>query len=198
MMEILGILSFVAFVLFMIALFCPNAAFFNKLPVINSKGKSGRRWICFGVWICVNLIGALTVPNNNTNAQSKDSESVQIQKKNTTKREHQFVTIKTADDAVLTRYKNLYNKLQSFKNSPDFHAYGFGKGGNYYGWYMAARNFTEEENLHLVQTYGFVSEDLLMLGQEYLKSKGKETDYSRSKREEFENVFSSKTWEVLK
>lgn len=198
MIEVLGLLSIAAFALFIIALVKPGASFFDKMPILKDKGKPARRWICFGIWICVNLIGALIVPNNDTNAQDKDAESVQIQKKDTVEREPQFVTIKTADDAVLTRYKNIYNKLHSFKNSPDFHAYGFGKGGNYYGWYLSARNFTEEEDSYLMQTYGFVSGDLLMLGQEYLKSKGKETDYSRSKREEFEKVFSSETWEVLK
>lgn len=99
------------------------------------------------------------------------------------KEEQQFVTIKTADDTVLTRYKNIYNKLMSFKNSPDFHFHGFGTGGKYHGWYMATQNFTEEEDLHLVQTYGIVFGDLLMLGQEYLKSQGQETDFSRNKRE---------------
>ena len=100
MLEILGILSIVAFILFMIALFSPNAAFFNKLPVINSKGKSGRRWICFGVWMCINLIGGLIVPSNGTDnpkekakaiIQDKDTSSLQNTKKSTKETEPYIV-----------------------------------------------------------------------------------------------------------
>ena len=57
-------------------------------------------------------------------------------------------------------------------------------------------NFTKDDDLHLMQTYGFVSGDILTLGQEYVSSKGQETDYSRQKREELERIFSCKTWEV--
>lgn len=43
----------------------------------------------------------------------------------------------------------------------------------------------------------FVSGDLFMLGQEYIQSKGKETEFSKAKREEFERILSSKTWEIV-
>ena len=61
---------------------------------------------------------------------------------------------------------------------------------------MASNNFSEEDDHHLMRTYGIVSGDLRQLGQEYLTSKGKETDYSRQMRETIESIFSSETWEV--
>ena len=99
------------------------------------------------------------------------------------------------DDAALMRCKNLYSKLMSFKDNPSFHTYGFGEGGDSHGWYMAAHNFTKEDDVHLMQTYGIVSGDLLMLAEEYIKSKGKETEYSKGKRQEFENAFSGQSLE---
>jgi len=199
MMEFLGLLSVVAFILLLIALVKPEHHVLNKLPFFDGKSKSVRRLLVVGYYFAaLCLLSVAMTPFLSEKKINADNQVLVKEQEPKVKKEAQFITIKTADDAVLSRYKNIYNKLMSFKDSPNFHAYGFGKGGNYYGWYLSARNFTEEEDSYLMQTYGFVSGDLLMLGQEYLKSKGKETDYSHSKREEFEKVFSSEMWEVLK
>ena len=152
-------------------------------PAMTKKTKKIIMWVV-GVWVAISLLPALFYHPSNEQAPSVQTEAPAVK------------TITTADDAVLTRCKNLYNKLMSFKDSQDFHFYGFGKGGDYHGWYMAAHNFTKEDDLHLMRTYGFVSGDILTLGQEYITSKGQETDYSRNKREELERIFSCKTWEV--
>jgi len=155
----------------------------SNSPAMTKKTKKIILWVV-GIWVAISLVPALFSHSSNEQAPPVQTEAPAVK------------TINTADDAVLRRCKNLYNKLMSFKDSPDFHLYGFGKGGDYHGWYMAAHNFTKDDDLHLMQTYGFVSGDILMLGQEYVSSKGQETDYSRQKREELERIFSCKTWEV--
>lgn len=141
-------------------------------------------WWVVGIWIAISIIPAIFYHPSNEQDATVQAEAPAVK------------TINTADDAVLTRCKNLYNKLMSFKDSRDFHFYGFGEGGDFNGWYKAAHNFTKEDDLHLMQTYGFVSGDILTLGQEYVSSKGQETDYSRQKRKELEQIFSSETWLV--
>ena len=138
--------------------------------------------IWFGLAIVYAVYSAITEETESTPAATEETSGVK--------------TIIIEDDAVLMRFKNIYSKLLSFKDNPDFHSKGFGEGGDYHGWYMAVHNFTKEEDAHLMQVYGIVSGDLLMLGQEYIKSKGKETEYSLGKRNEFERIFSSKTWEI--
>ena len=155
----------------------------SNSPAMTKKTKKIILWVV-GIWVAVSLVPALFSHSSNEQISPVQTEAPAVK------------TINTADDAVLRRCKNLYNKLMSFKDSPDFHLYGFAKGGDYHGWYMAAYNFTKDDDLHLMQTYGFVSGDILTLGQEYVSSKGQETDYSRQKREELERIFSCKTWEV--
>lgn len=190
---------FLLLIFLIVGLAKPEHHILNKLPLFEGKNKNVRRWLVVGYYFAafslLSVVMAPFLPEEKSNINNHVLVKGQEPK---VKEEQQFVTIKTADDTVLTRYKNIYNKLMSFKNSPDFHFHGFGTGGKYHGWYMATQNFTEEEDLHLVQTYGIVSGDLLMLGQEYLKSQGQETDFSRNKREELEKIFSSETWEVLK
>lgn len=123
-----------------------------------------------GIWFAIGIVSAIIYG---------PSETQEVQ-----------TEVKVSDDAAFRRCKNLYYKLMSFKDSPDFHRYGFGEGGDFHGWYMAAHNFTQEDDRYLMRTYEFVSGDLLMLAQEYLDSKGAETEYSRDKREFFERIFS--------
>jgi hypothetical protein len=184
-----GIICMAAAVVLIAGLINPNLSFFTKFGFLNDKSDGKKRLyiglICFVVmWVSmipVNLI------NNKENVESEQP----VVSEPATK------TINIEDDAVLMRFKNIYSKLLSFKDNPKFHLYGFGEGGDYHGWYMAAHNFTKEDDNHLMRTYGFVSGDLLMLGQEYIKSKGKETEFSKAKREEFERILSSKTWEIV-
>ena len=152
---------------------------------MTKKTKKALLW-AVGIWCVLCIISAVIYgpSEENTPAQPQTEEVLSVK------------TIYTKDDAALMRFKMLYNKLLSFKDSRDFHSCGFGKGGDFHGWYMAVHNFTKEDDNYLLRTYGFVSGDLLMLAQEYLNSKGKETNFSQSKRKEFDNVLSCETWEV--
>lgn len=152
---------------------------------MTKKSKTIILWV-IGIWVGLAIVyavySAITDETGNTPVATEDVSGVK--------------TINIEDDAVLMRFKSIYSKLLSFKDNPDFHSKGFGEGGDYHGWYMAAHNFTEKDESHLMKTYGIVPGDLLTLGQEYIKSKGNETEYSLGKRNKLERIFSSKTWEV--
>lgn len=152
---------------------------------MTKKTKTIILWV-IGIWIGLAIVYAVY------SAITEETESTPV----ATEENSEVKTINIEDDAVLMRFKNIYSKLLSFKDNPDFHVKGFGEGGDYHGWYMAAHNFTEKDESHLMNTYGIVPGDLLMLGQEYIKSKGKETEYSLGKRNEFERIFSAKTWHI--
>lgn len=188
MVTVSILLSTIFTVFLIVGLIKPDLSFFDKLPFFGDKSNGKKRLVVVGYFFIGMMISSGIIHLSEPDKEQQASPAIE--------NVPPVKTIKTADDAVLVRCKNLYNKLMSFKDSPDFHFYGFGKGGDYHGWYMAAHNFTKEDDLHLMRTYGFVSGDILMLGREYVSSKGQETDYSRQKREELERIFSCKTWEV--
>lgn len=150
---------------------------------MTKKTKRIIQW-CVGIYFGICLVYAVysyfTEPNT-TEPVAKETVASEA--------------VNPEDDAALNRCKNIYSKLMSFKDNPTFHTCGFGEGGDFHGWYMAAHNFTKEDDNHLMQTYGVVSGDLLMLAEEYIKSEGKETEYTKGKRKEFENAFSGKPLE---
>ena len=76
-------------------------------------------------------------------------------------------------------FQELYKELLSFKNEADFHSYGFGRGGEYNRWLTSFEEASKEDCKILLIEYGFVFNELKALGLEYLKTKGKENDYTR-------------------
>lgn len=184
-----GIICMAATVVLVVGLINPNLRVFKKIGFLNNK-SDGKKRVYIGL-ICFVVMWLSMIPINLINNKEGVKSEQTIVSEPATK------TINIEDDAVLLRFKNIYTELLSFKDNPKFHFYGFGEGGDFHGWYMAAHNFTKEDDNHLMRTYGIVSGDLLMLGQEYIKSKGKETEFSKAKREEFERILSSKTWDIV-
>ena len=135
------------------------------------------------ICICYAIVSAVTDTNKQQDPPVAEQTSI-------------IKTINTEDDASFMRLKMLYGKLLEFKDDKAFHLYGFGEGGDYNGWFKAAHNFTKDDDKHLIRTYGIVSGDLLMLAQEYIKSKGKETEYSQNMRKQFEDIFALNEIEV--
>ena len=74
--------------------------------------------------------------------------------------------------------QELFNDLLAFKNNSDFHTNGFRDGYKYNSWLKQVQKMKNQENDKLLIGLGFVPGDLEMLGFEYIKSKGEETDYS--------------------
>ncbi len=82
-----------------------------------------------------------------------------------------------------------YNELMSFKNNQRFHQFGFGRGGPYHQWLLNAQRLRNNP-LHreLYDRYGFGVLSLEQLGQEYVKTRGMENDFTRTLRERFSRL----------
>ena len=75
--------------------------------------------------------------------------------------------------------KALYNELQDFKDDPEFHEVGFGVCCRFNEWVQKVEELRDRTGVEIVQELGFVPGDLLMLGMEYMKSKGQPTSFTR-------------------
>lgn len=181
-----GIVVFAASVLFVAGMVSPNMGIFSKFSFLDGKSNGTKRLYIGLISFCLMFLASAPVNliNDDRSVSAEPEATIQTR------------LVNIEDDAILMRLKRQYDMLLSFKDSPDFHFYGFGEGGKYRSWYMASHNFTNDDNLHLMRTYGVASGDILQLGQEYLTSKGKETDYSRNMRKTLDDIFSHKTWEV--
>lgn len=109
------------------------------------------------------------------NGRPKNSE-IQFEKQNyqETKATENDEALKKAKDEI----RELFTELLTFKNDNDFHTNGFGQGSKYNSWLTNVQNMKNDKTQKLLIRLGFVPGDLEMLGFEYLKSKGQETDYS--------------------
>jgi hypothetical protein len=77
------------------------------------------------------------------------------------------------------------------KESNTFKQYGLSEASPHKDWLMKVKDFTPEEGQRLMRAYGIVPGDIEMLGMEYVTSRCKETDFTKSKRKELENLFAN-------
>ena len=126
-------------------------------------------------------------PSKNNQSQpynySKSDNYTTIKKPTNVNAEVNFVATAT----------KLYIELLSFKDNSNFHKYGFSK-SSYKNWFEACQKLSNNKslNLILVKKKGFVVGDICMLAEEYMISKGKETDYSKSIRPILDSGFGIK------
>lgn len=67
----------------------------------------------------------------------------------------------------------LYEELQSFKDTSDFAFYGFAPGGSYGPWLETARRLHgESSGLKSLDELGFLAGDVMMLGSDYRSARG--------------------------
>jgi hypothetical protein len=77
-------------------------------------------------------------------------------------------------------FRKLYIELLSFKDKSEFHYNGFAVGHKYNRWLTDVEKLSNTpSNKILLKHGGFVYGDLEMLGFEYLKTYGKDNEYSR-------------------
>lgn len=74
--------------------------------------------------------------------------------------------------------KELFESLMTFKDKSDFHVYGFGGKYKYNKWLKKVEQLKSMPNPDFLLKYGFSIGDIEMLGLEYMKSEGKETEFS--------------------
>jgi hypothetical protein len=84
--------------------------------------------------------------------------------------------------------RRLYNSLLSFKDNQDFHAYGFGIGYKYNKWLIDVEKLEDQSRQNELFFPDFSVGDLKLLGFEYLKTKGRESDYTRWVRSRIASV----------
>ncbi len=86
--------------------------------------------------------------------------------------------------------RRLYNSLLSFKDDQYFHAYGFGIGYKYNQWLIDVEKLEDKSRQNELFFSDFSVGDLKGLGLEYLKTKGRESDYTKWARSRIERGLS--------
>lgn len=89
--------------------------------------------------------------------------------------------------------EKLYDQLMGFKDTQAFKQQGFAPTSPYHQWLTHVQEMSNDSafNRKMLVEHGIVVGDLLMLGQEYRRSHGRETDYSRYTTQQFESAFKS-------
>lgn len=75
-------------------------------------------------------------------------------------------------------------ELDAFKFDPRFRQYGFGAGGPFKEWLNAVQSKRNAQEFTLMERVAVG--DLLNLGMEYLKTNGRENEFSRFAREQID------------
>jgi hypothetical protein len=86
--------------------------------------------------------------------------------------------------------RRLYSSLLSFKDDQYFHTYGFGIGYKYNQWLNDVEKLEDQSRQNDIYFPEFSVGDLKGLGLEYLKTKGRESDYTRWVRRRLESGLS--------
>ena len=94
---------------------------------------------------------------------------------------------------TILRMQKLYVQLMGFSNNPTFHKMGFAQGYFFRHWQNEVHKLQDETDRKIMRE---VLKDtqvgtltLLLLGQEYFLSKGKETEYSKYQNERLKRLF---------
>jgi hypothetical protein len=97
-----------------------------------------------------------------------------------------------AEKIIISKTRQLYQELMAFKNDNEFHRVGFGRCCKYYNWMQKVEKLREDPNAKLLLQKGVVVGDLLMLGLEYAKNGGRETDYTKYMNQQFKEALNLK------
>lgn len=84
-------------------------------------------------------------------------------------------------EKVICPIQELHKELIGFKNDLKFHTQGFSKKTKYYSWQTKAKRLEQKVNKEQLSKNGLgvTISDLIILGIEYQKEKGKETSFTR-------------------
>jgi len=147
------------------------------------KAKKIILWVA-GIWFAsMFFFGMLSVLFDNMRESSAEPQQVQEQVE-------EVVDVQ-GDSLLLMRCKALYDELMEIKESNTFKQYGFSEASHHKDWLKKVQKFTPEEGQRLMRAYGIVPGDIEMLGMEYVESRCEETDFTKSKRKELEELFAN-------
>jgi hypothetical protein len=100
-------------------------------------------------------------------------------------------------EIVFGEFKTLYQELQTFKNSTDFKANGFGAGGSNSAWLEKVQGLKNNPDSKLLLKKGIVAGELEQLGLAYVNSKGQETEVTKTFTKIFEEAINPKPVEKV-
>lgn len=150
---------------------------------MTKKTKKIILWVA-GIWFAsMFFFGMLSVLFDNMRESSAEPQQVQEQVE-------EVVDVQ-GDSLLLMRCKALYDELMEIKESNTFKQYGFSEASPHKDWLKKVKDFTPEEGQRLMRAYGMVPGDIEMLGMEYVESKCEETNYTKSKRKELDELFAN-------
>lgn len=138
-------------------------------------------WVV-GIWFATGLVYAVvSVLTDSKQEPISETQQVRVQVK-------EMVDVQ-GDSLLLMRCKALYDELMELKGRYTFKHYGFSEASPHKDWLKKVQKFTPEESQRLMRAYGIVPGDIEMLGMEYVESRCEETDFTKSKRKELEELF---------
>lgn len=150
---------------------------------MTKKTRKIILWVA-GIWFAsMFFFGMLSVLFDNMRESSAEPQQVQD--------EVEKVVDVQGDSLLLMRCKALYDELMEIKESNTFKQYGFSEASPHKDWLKKVKDFTPEEGQRLMRAYGMVPGDIEMLGMEYVESKREETDFTKSKRKELDELFAN-------
>jgi hypothetical protein len=91
---------------------------------------------------------------------------------------------------IIDDTKVLYVELMQFKNDSKFHQVGFDRCCKYFKWLQKVKELENNPDSKLLLQEGVVVGDLKMLGLEYAKKSGKETNYTKFINQQFKEALS--------
>ena len=81
----------------------------------------------------------------------------------------------------------LYEELHSFKDDPTFHEVGFGRCCRFHDWQTRVEALQSKAGLETLADVGVLPGELLTLGMEYMRSKGRPTEYTGTMEPHYES-----------
>ena len=101
-----------------------------------------------------------------------------------------------AYDVLMEKVKPLYEELMLMKDDERFRTVGFSTAGPYNRWLLDVQRLRDEtDELQLLRNWNITVGELLLLGMDYLDSKGGETQHTQDARERFSLAVTSKRGE---
>ena len=81
----------------------------------------------------------------------------------------------------------LYEELHSFKDDPTFHEVGFGTCCRFHDWHTRVEALQSQAGLETLADIGVLPGDLMTLGMEYMRTKGRPTEYTETMEPHYES-----------
>jgi len=137
---------------------------------MNEKRKKlNKKILKFGCLPIIVIFGLLLIIGTFADKEEKKMQKKIVKVDNTEQR----------TEAVYKEFMFLYHELLEFKDDADFKKYGFSKNQPYYKWMKSVEELENNPDSKLLLEKGILVNDLLMLGMQYVNSKGKENKITK-------------------